>query len=350
MTGTRPTLGAAHGVVLPVRLDPSGVAGPTARAAAGPEWRRTSHGRYVPAYVEPTAAQRVAEVGATLPRGAAVTGWAALTWRGARWFEGLGPGGVALPVPVVAPTRCLRPRDSLVLHEERLPVVDREVVDGLAVTTSVRSTVSLLRHAPDLDTAVSQLEMAYASDLVSPAEVAAWVCAHAGLPGVVRAREALALADENVWSPMEWTLRRTWAEQVPGARLLTNRPVFDRAGKHIATPDLIDPETGVLGEYDGAIHHGGARRASDLRREGDLRRHGLEPVVMVGADAHRPAAFCSRLRDAYTRVARRAATERDWTLELPHWWRPTHTVELRRAIEGTEREIWLGERSARPPS
>ncbi len=350
MTGTRPTLGVAHEVVLPVRIDPQGARGPTARAAAGPEWRRTSHGRYVPAYVEPTPAQRVAEVGATLPLAAAVTGWAALTWRGARWFEGLDAQGGALPVPVVAPTRCLRPRDGLVLHEERLPKGDRELVDGLAVTTAVRSTVSLLRHAPDLDTAVSQLEMAYASDLVSPDEVRDWVRAHAGLPGVVRAREALALADENVWSPMEWTLRRTWLEQVPGARLLTNRPVFDRTGKHIATPDVIDPETGVLGEYDGAVHHGGARRASDLRREGDLRRHGLEPVVMVAADTHRPAAFCSRLRDAYARVARRADSERDWTLELPHWWRPTHTVELRRAIHGSEREIWLGARSASPPS
>ena len=335
-------LGERHGVVLPVRVDRSGITGPTPRAAAGPEWRRTSRGHYVPSYVEPTTAQRIAEVGAVLPERVAVTGWAALSWRGARWFEGLDAQGVPLAVPVVAPTRCLRPQPVMELREERLAEEDLERVDGLLATTPLRSTASVIRHAPDLDTAVAQLEMAYASDLVSAGEVEAWLDERPGLPGIVQGREALALADENSWSPMEWTLRRLWLDRFAGARLLVNRPVFDLTGKHIATPDLIDPETGVTGEYDGAAHHGGARRATELRREGDVRRHGLEPVVMVAPDAHRPAGFWARLDDAYARAARRSASERTWTLEPPYWWRATHSVALRRAIVGPEREVWLG--------
>lgn len=350
MTEETPRLGAGHQVVLPVRLDPAGVTGPTARAAAGPEWRRSSRGLYVPAYVDTTPAQRVAEVGVLLRGTAAVTGWGALTWRGARWFDGRTADGTPVPVPVVVPTRRLRPQAGIELHEERLPAIDVECRDGLRVTTALRSVVSVLRHAPDLDTAVAQLEMAYCNDLVSPAEVAGWLAAHPGVPGVVQARLALDLADQNSWSPMEWTLRRLWTERIGSARLLTNRPVFDHSGRHIATPDVIDADTGVAGEYDGVAHHGGARRAPDLRREADLRRVGVEPVVMVAADAHRPRAFWARLEDAYARARRTGLTERGWTLDLPHWWRSTHTVALRRALEGTEREVWLGGRGARSPS
>jgi hypothetical protein len=44
---------------------------------------------------------------------------------------------------------------------------------------------------------------------------------------------------------------------------LVNRPVFDQHGHHVATPDLLDVEAGVVGEYDGAMHRGRARHARD---------------------------------------------------------------------------------------
>ena len=80
--------GREHGVVAPVPADPSGQAGPTRRQAAGPGWRRSSRGLYVPAHVTETPEQRVVEVAATFrTSGLAVTGWAALRWRGSRPFE-----------------------------------------------------------------------------------------------------------------------------------------------------------------------------------------------------------------------------------------------------------------------
>src|SRR4051794_29037996 len=57
---------------------------------SGPRWRQTSPGLYVPADVDGAVVeQRVLEQGMRLVRHGAVTGWAALRWRGAQYFSGL---------------------------------------------------------------------------------------------------------------------------------------------------------------------------------------------------------------------------------------------------------------------
>ena len=337
--------GTEHGVVVPVRVDPRGIDGPTAREAAGRWWRRTSRGRYVPAHVEPTAVQRIAEAACLLPaRHVSLTGWAALTWRGAPYADGVDAAGEPLPVPLSSNRQRLRPQPLLRLCQERCDPREVEVVDGVPTSTAVRATCFAVRYAEDLDAAVVALDMAYLSDLVSPAEVAAWVGGHASWTGIEQARQALPLAEENAWSPRETLLRLLWRRHRPEVVLLANAPVFDPAGRHLATPDLIDPATGVVGEYDGAVHLEGGRRARDLRREGVVRRHGLEPVVMVAADVRSPRDFLGRLDDAYRRAAARPAGQRTWTVRLPDHWRDTSTVEQRRALQGVEREIWLPRR------
>ncbi len=211
----------------------------------------------------------------------------------------------------------------------------------MPVSSAVRATCFEMRYARDLEAAVAVLDMAYLSDLVTPAEVADWVGTHASYTGIEQARQCLPLARENVWSPRETLLRLLWQRHRPDVELLANAPVFDLEGRHLGTPDVIDPATGVLGEYDGVLHLQGSRRASDLRREGDFRAHGLEPVVMVGADARDPRHVVGRLHEAYLRVAERAPARRGWTLRRPPWWPDTSTVALRRALEGAERDIWL---------
>ena len=92
--------------------------------------------------------------------------------------------------------------------------------------------------------------------------------------------------------------------------------MFDLEGHHLGTPDLIDPVTGVLGEYDGPLHLEGARRTADLKREGVFRGHGLDPVTMVSGDRRDPGAVpsidCVR---AYAAAAREPAADRRWTLD-----------------------------------
>jgi hypothetical protein len=126
---------------------------------------------------------------------------------------------------------------------------------------------------------------------------------------------------------------------------LTNRPIFDLNGHHIGTPDLIDPIAGVLGEYDGALHLAGTRRYKDVNREHAFRSHGLEPVVMMSPDLRDQSRFRGRLRDAYARAERAAASDRLWTLQRPPWWPDTFTVEARRQLSDRDRGIWLRHRS-----
>lgn len=320
-------VGRARGTTTPVRTDPAGRGGPTRRQAAGDGWRRTSRGFYVPADVRPTPLQRVAEAGALLPAGVAVTGWAALCWRRARWHTGTRADGTPQPVDVAAPTQCLRDQGIVRVHRERIDPDEVVELDGLPITSAVAAVAFAMRHAEGLDDAVEALDMAYRADLVTPEEVATWIGAHATYVGIQQVREALRLADENAWSPRETQTRLAW-ERCAGSRPLTNRPVFDLQGEHLGTPDLLDPGTGVCGEYDGDHHLERRQRRADLAREQRLLDHGLTPFTIVAGDL-RSGRLEPRLDSARARAARVPPHERRWTIEPPPWWRPTLTVVQR---------------------
>ncbi|HRD62750.1 MAG TPA: hypothetical protein PLZ93_10055 [Nocardioides sp.] len=310
------------------------------------EWRRSSWGRYVPRYVEQTPRQRVAEAGVLLVPPSSVTGWGALAWQGARWFAGLeGDGSTPRPVDVAQPRRLIRPQPLLSLCEERFDYREVVVVDGLRVAAPARAACFAMRYAGNLREAVIAASMATYDDLASLDEIADWAVRHPSYTGIEQCRQAVVLAGENFWSPQEVGMLLDWTE-LTGSRPLTNRPVFDLGGSHIGTPDLIDPRTGVCGEYDGLLHMAGTRRAKDLKREAAFRRVGLYPVTMVAADRRAQAAWQQRLRDAYAEARRTPSTERRWTLELPQWWIPTWTVEQRRALSDQDRDRWLRRRLA----
>lgn len=342
--------GVRRPVVVPVRADPSGRTGPTPRVAGrGRVWRRSSRGRYVPSSVELTVDQRVVEAAAALPDDwGGVTGWAALAWCGSVWFDG-SPwgGGPQAPVTLaVGGNRAIRPQPTFATSEERLAPGDLEVVDGLRITSPARSACFEMRYSPDLRSAVTVLDMACFNDAVSIAEVADYAVGLNGWTGIPLCREAIMLASENAWSPREVGMRLVWELDAGLGPLLCNRPVFGPSGRLLAVPDLVDPATGVIGEYDGALHLEGRQRARDIERESVVRSHGLEPVTMVGPDAFDPTAFLRRLREAYDRAAERRASRRRWTLEQPSWWRDTSTVEARRSLDDGARSRLLRHRAA----
>jgi hypothetical protein len=291
----------------------------------------------VPAGVEITADQRIVEAAAVLRTDEAVTGWAGLRWLGGAWFDGMDGYGELYDVPLLARRDRAAPPGAMIsqefLHPDQIVVVDT-----VPVTIAVRSVVYEMRYAGTIGDAVAALDMACYSDLVSIAEVAAYVAALGPVTGIRQARDAIALADENSWSPRETKMRGVWRSVGLGVTLC-NRPVFGRDGQHIGTPDLIQPELGLVGQYNGSEHISLVGTANDVKKDAAFRDVGLETVTMLVTDWSDLDGYTARLRAAARRAE--SSTERAWTLERPSWWSPTHSVALRRALDLRQRELYL---------
>jgi hypothetical protein len=291
--------------------------------------------------------QRIVEAAAVLPAYGGVTGWAALRWMGAPWFGGLAPDGLTeLPVCLVTAGDDIRSQPGIRVSAERLDPSELTVVDGIRVTIAVRSVCFEMRYAVDVRAAVVAADMAMQADVVSPAELEAFVARQSGWTGIPQCREALLLANENSWSPRETShLRLLWVLDAGLPPPLCNVPVFDRAGRHIGTPDIFDDEAGVAGEYDGSLHLQGAQRARDVRREEAFRSVGLEYFTVLASDSRNPFDVVRRMKATRARARFAPESTRAWTVEKPTWWIPTETVEQRRALSAYQRMRLLRHRA-----
>lgn len=342
--GPRPW-GLPPGLAWPVRTDPCGQDGPTKKQARGRSWRRTSYGLYVEAEVEPTVDQRIVEAAAVLPAYGGVTGWAALRWLGGSWFDGSRHGGhERRPVTLAVGDRSIRPQAGIATSEERLDPTELVIHHGIVVTTALRSVFFEMRYAATDTAAVQAASMAAYDDLVSQDELLAFMVVNAGWTGMERFRDGARDMAENAWSPAEVIMERVWTLEAGLPRPLCNRPVFDLNGRHLGTPDLIDPVAGVAGEYNSALHLEGAQRSRDVAKEARLRAVGLEFVEMLTGDLANRRPFLARLRATYARAARIPSANRAWTIQPPSWWVPTFTVAQRRALDEDQRARLLGHR------
>ena len=307
-------------LVVPVRLDPTGREGPTRHQAAGPSWRQTSSGLYVPAGAPTHVYQRVLEQGCRIKAYGAVTGWAALRWRGARFFEGVQPAGEELPVPLVTGGYDLRPDARVSISKAQLALDERESVGGIWVVTATRAVFDELRRHSDLRQAVVDVEMAIAAQLMGIDEFRAYVSGRNAWTGVGLAREAAAIAGLGCRSPQEVRMALAWMWDAGLPRPLCNAPIFDLHGRLIAIADLLDPVAGCVGEYQGADHKDGERHRSDVAREQALRNHGLECFEVVGGDLQDRDLTVKRMLNARDRSRFEAEDRRSWTLRQPAWW------------------------------
>lgn len=321
------------GVTVPVSRDPHGVLGPTKRQASGPKFRRTSWGFYVPSPVDNTSPeQRIVEAAAALPHYGGVTGWASLRWQGGRWFGGTAPDASPYDVWLATGSADVRAQSGFRVSAEGLDPRDLTVCDGLPVTTNVRSVVFEMRYAAGVRSAVEALDMACYSDLVSIQEVADYVIAHSAWTGIGQARAALLLAREDSWSPQESQMGLVWELDAGLPRCRMNVPIFDLAGRHVATVDQFDEEAGLPLEYNGAVHVLGAQRRRDRDRELALRRVGLNALVLLEGDLPARELTAERMLEARAQAAAGSAGDRRWTTTPPPWWRDTSSVAARRAL------------------
>lgn len=342
-----PYLAARPHLALPCRRDPKGLTGPTKAEAAGPNWRRSSRGLHVLADVELTTEQRILEAACLLPEYGGVTGWASLNWQGGtRWFGGTTAAGADLPVCLATAGDDIRPQRGVRISGERLDPRDLVVVDGISLTSAVRSTCYEMRYAADTRLAAVMLSMAAYYDLVSIEELAVYAAQHSGWIGIPQCRAAISLAEENCWSPPELDLVLTWRIDADLPRPLCNHPVFDLGGRHIGTPDMIDVEAGVVGQYNGSLHLASAQAWIDVQAEERYRSVGLECFTMLAADRKSPDRMAERMVAARSRARWEAESRRAWTVAYPSWWTPTHSVALRRQLTDEQRDLWLRYRAA----
>lgn len=250
------------------------------------------------------------------------------------------------PAPVVLATGCddVRNQPGIVICHERLNPRDLTEVDGLRMTTAAWSLCFQMRHAANLEDAVVAAEMAAYADLVSRAEARAQLAVHRPKTGIPRARQAVSLMEENSWSPMETRVRLVWQLDAELPPLLCNQPVFDLAGRHLGTPDLLDVEAGLAIEYNGQLHLEGERRRADVHRQRLFESSGLETITVVVRDMSDRDRLAWRMRVERERAGRALVSERRWTIDQPSWWVPKHTLELRRALDPAARRRLLAYR------
>ncbi len=329
------------GLVVPCKIDPAGELGPTRGQAAGPRFRQTSAGLYVPSDVDSTVVeQRILEQGSRLRTYGAVTGWAALRWRGATFFDGTTDGGRReLPVPLVVGRSKLRPDARIVISEAQIAPSERTFVGGIWCTTVQRALFDAMRHAPDVRSAVVYMDMAAAAGLISVALMTRYVALRPAWTGVELVRAALLLATNHSRSPQETGMRLVWVVDAGLGTPLCNAPVFSRAGKLLGYPDLFDPVAGMVGEYDGADHKDGVRHQADVAREARYREHGLEYFTVVGGDLRQREMVVNRMHSTRRRARFETPELRLWTLEPPPWWTTPESLDMHLVRTGEAAEL-----------
>lgn len=298
-------------LVYPVRIDPSGLCGPTRGQAQGALWRRTSTGMYVPATVRSSVEQRIVEQGVRLRTGA-VTGWSALRLWGGGYFDGFDRDG-RTPLPVQLAGGRDRVASGAGVAVTRAHVEECEVVVRFGVRC-LRPEAALfdeMLRTGDLREAVVAADMAAAARLVTTAGMRRYARTRRGTRGVQLVVEALGHAVDDSWSPMETRLRLIWVLDAGWDRPLCNPAVLDNGDRLIGHPDLLDWRRGVLGEYNGADHRGIERRRRDVGREDGFRRVGLECFTVEGRDIDDVPLVLDRMAAAR---ARAGALPQLWTV------------------------------------
>ena len=108
-------------------------------------------------------------------------------------------------------------------------------------------------------------------------------------------------------------MRLIWTLDARLPNPLCNWPVADLTRTYLGKPDLLSPELGVFGEFDGADHRSRSRHRIDVRREQAFRDVGLEGFTLVGDDLDHPHLAVARMQSAVRR-AEKSSHPRAWLL------------------------------------
>lgn len=257
--------------------------------------RRLLHGVYADALAADSLQTRCAAVTTVTPEGAAICD------RTAAWIWGVDALAFweldrPLPVEMVVAPGASPPRRSNVSSGERALVPsDVETLNGLVVTTAVRTALDLgckLRRHHALASIDALMRIGGFTPEVMRAELARFRRRR----GVIQLRELIDLADPLAESPGEsWTRLAILDAGFP-------RPVaqywVDEDGVRVFRLDLAYPKLRICIEFDGRdFHSSPVDKERDEARRAWLRARGWVVVVVRAADlqADRRGAWLSAL-------------------------------------------------------
>lgn len=290
------------------------------RELAGRRWMSPYRGIHVPTVPgERSPTQRVYDVAELLPAGAAIGGWAAAHLLGVQELDGRGRDGLRREPVLMAltPPAQVRHRDGITLLRSRLDDGDTVEVDGITVTSAIRTAFDLARLGTARESVVA-LDAVCRALRVDPLAVAAYIEEHRRYKGVPRARWAVQLCDPRARSTGESRLRLVWMLDAGLPRPEPNPRISTLDGHLLGIADLLDVEAGLVGEYDGGGHRDLDQHTADNAREEWLEAAGLVVVRATAVDVRRSARArtVARLHAGRRRgMARDRAADR-WT------WRP----------------------------
>jgi hypothetical protein len=186
----------------------------------------------------------------------------------------------------------IRPREGVHVAQETLLDTDISTIDGVKVTTPVRTAFDCARWLRGAERVVVVDALAHAK-LVTIEEIRRYLAGKHRLRNLRRAEYVLDLADPLAESPMETRIRVLlieWGLPRPVSQLT----VYDGAGAFIGRLDLAFPDAKVAVEYDGALHW--EQRRSDDRRRDRLRASGWVVLVYSAEDYYeRRDAICTEV-------------------------------------------------------
>lgn len=226
--------------------------------------RHPVRGAYLPAFVPDTIESRVATIKLLVPSGYVVTdrtaGWAAGAPMVLAPNEHLAPA----PVTVFGPTGH-RLRNGLCVSGERR-LLDEDVidVDGLLVTTPLRTACDLGRLLPRHQALGAMDQLARLEQFSTEALIDAVLTRFKGMRGVIQARELAPKVDRGAESQPESSLRLHWWDlQLPTPS--TQVPVPSPTGGWYFL-DVGNEEHRIAAEYDGEEFHTDLDAAHDDQR------------------------------------------------------------------------------------
>lgn len=290
----------------------------------GAPWERPHYGVVSPDHLDPDDPMvRISNALPLLTGTTLLTGWAAARWQGNRMLDGIGRDGQQLPIILVSPDggqhrhragvvatrRSMLAGEWLTFEQIRVATLARAIYDHALEVCGLRETVVAIDMG--VSTVINQSR-------TSLGNVVSLVERHGKTRGIVRVRAALHLVSPRSASPWETRTRLVAELDADITGLKVNVPVFDLHDNLLGIADLLDSETGLVIESDGAHHREQGQHTEDNHREEKFERAQMVVCRVTSLDHRDRRGIVGRIIAARRDAARTHSQQ--WTLEKPGWW------------------------------